>query len=195
MNLCMIRGGLDITNSLVKHLKKSFGNIISVHDDFSLFQKIKETHCYIPLSFDEENYHFERSSEKTVKYKLPDGTEIKLEKEIFNAYLDFDLIWSDDISDFFQSINSVDLKAKLQKSIILTGGVSNTKGYKEYLKCKFQNTLPTSAKLKFFSNKEPQFDASMGAFILISMSAMKDLWFKRFEYEDEGVERFYRKIK
>eukprot|EP01080_Neovahlkampfia_damariscottae_P003479 gene3479-6128_t len=183
------RGGIDFTQYLSKYINPQLSNDYS---KTKLFQNIKEQYSYIPIDLLDEVRKFSKGSDLDVKYKLPDGSLFNLKKELILGYDDLCSDWAEDIVDVFCSINSFELKSKLEKSIILTGGVSNTKGYSEFISNFFQNSLPMTSKQKYIKSIIPNDDSLLGGSVLVSMSSFDDSWLKKEQYNEQG---YYKKIK
>eukprot|EP00494_Astrolonche_serrata_P030491 UN30759 len=128
--------GRDITKQLLKLMQKS-GYSFNLEADQELLRDMKEKYCYVAHDTKQEMTLALETTAIVEKFKLPDGREISIGSERFEAP---EILFRPDLCGkevkgvaemVFDSINaaSMDLRADLYKHIVLSGGTSMLAGY------------------------------------------------------------------
>ncbi len=66
-------------------LLRRSGYNFTTSSEFEIVKKIKETHCYVQLMSDSSHGAGEEKKSSASSYFLPDGSEIKLRSEMWQA--------------------------------------------------------------------------------------------------------------
>lgn len=184
-------GGKEITENLQMLLCKK-GYNFNKSDNFLVLNSIKEEVC--DLNVVDKNTKIEN-----VNYKLPDDTIIEIGEE---RYLAPNILFNPLLNEFeypgiheilFDSISktNVELKLKFYNSIILTGGNTKMKGYKERLNHEMKKITPKNLKIRLHSPNNPEFSPWIGGNIISSMENTKKMWVSYKEYYESGrIPRF-----
>jgi hypothetical protein len=146
-------------------------------------------------------------------YELPDGSVLRLgaaasvvpevlfDPKAANALLPGAAEWehaegSQGVQDLIQQAidqADVDIRRELYSNIVVTGGVSRTKGFGERLLSEMYGTAPqnfaTRIKLVNVHQFAPQVTSHtwLGGSILASLGSFQQEWISKKEYEDGGV--------
>ena len=177
-------GGEDISNSLLSMIKNNLDESYENLKGRLLADNIKEKLGYVPLGgiVEEEEY----------TYSLPEGTEIKIGKEVskctellFEPGENNDLKSIDDI--VISSLNKCDpdIKDDIKESICLIGGNTYLRNFEERLK----NNLSDKKEMGNFnvsSNPERQYSSWIGGSLISSLDNFQYMWVKKEEYDENG---------
>ena len=183
-------GGKDVTNTLKILLKQK--NVINNNylNNEKLLNDIKEKQCYIKTLKDDNEDFVSIDSE----YILPDRSKIKLKDEkilapeilfnnklIYGEYPTFHEM-------VFNSINKCDLniKGKLYKSIILSGGNMKFKGIEEKMKLNLSYLIPRGIDIKIKIQEEPQLNCWNGGNIIASLNTFNKMLVFKKEWDECG---------
>jgi len=201
--------GRDITKHLLKLMQKS-GYSFNLEADQELLRDMKEKYCYVAHNTDTEMKLALETTAIVEKFKLPDGREISIGLERFEApeiLFRPDLYGREDkgVAEMvFDSINaaSLDLRSDLYKHIVLSGGTSMLAGYPSRLEKDLtdiyvkkilsgdRSRLKTSkAKIKIEDPPRRKNIVFLGGSVLANL--MKDVddgqfWLSREDWEETG---------
>ena len=184
-------GGKDVTNVLGILIEKNnpYTNK-NLYSNIKVLNEIKEKHCYINTSKNEADDFISIDSE----YILPDRSRLFLKNEkilapeilfnnklIFGEYLPFHKM-------VINSINKVDIniKNKLYKTIILSGGNTKFKKLEEKLKMNIQDLIPRGIDIKIRIQEEPELNCWKGGNIIASLSSFSKILVKKKQWEEFG---------
>jgi len=192
-------GGKNVTNFLTDKLSKKT-NYQSINELKKLSKIIKEKFCRVSLNYEEE-LNDPKFIEK--QYKLPDGNELKLEKELFicpEALFDPNLIGEEIPGIPMQMYNSImkcenDIRKDLYSNIILAGGNTLLNDFHERIHQEIQCLAPTSVlpKLKIIAQNERKYTAWIGGALIAGLQNFQANWVSHAEYQEAGPQIIHRK--
>ena len=184
-------GGKDVSNILKILLKQNNPNINSkVFDNIKVINEIKENQCYIKTLKDENEDFVSIPSD----YILPDGNKLVLNDEkilapeilfnnklIFAEYLTFHEM-------VINSINKVDIniKNKLYKTILLSGGNTKFKGIEEKMKTNLSYLMPRGIDIKIRTQINPELNCWNGGNIIASLNTFNKMLVNKKEWDECG---------
>jgi len=184
-------GGKDVTNVLKILIEKNNPYIDqNLYNNINLLNEIKENHCYIKTLKNENEDFTSIDSE----YILPDRSKLILKDEkilapeilfnnklIFAEYLPFHKM-------IINSINKVDIniKNKLYKTIILSGGNTKFKKIEERLKMNLFELVPRGVEFKIRTQEEPELNCWKGGNIVASLSSFSKILVDKKQWEEMG---------
>jgi actin beta/gamma 1 len=177
-------GGEDISKSLLQMIENELDPSYKYLKGRLLADNIKEKFGFIPLGGDLE--------EEEYKYILPEGTEIKLGKEVcnctellFNPGKNAELRSIDDIVVSSLSKCDPDIKDDIKESICLIGGNTYLRNFEEKLK----NNLSDKKEMGNFNiaaNPERQFSSWIGGSLISSLDNFQYMSVKKEEFDENG---------
>jgi len=198
--------GRDITEYLIKLLFLR-GYNFNKSADFDTVRQIKEKHCYVAYDVQQENKLAKETTVLVETYTLPDGREIKIGAERFEAP---EALFQPHLIDvekeglaelLFNSIQSadIDVRSELYKHIVLSGGSTMYPGLpsrveREVRQLYFQRVVKGNVdqykKFKCAVESPPRRKhmVFLGGSVLADL--MKDnpnFWITRSEYEEQGI--------
>lgn len=177
-------GGEDISKYLLEMIEKDLDPSYKDLKGRLLADNIKEKLGYIPLGGDLE--------EEEYIYTLPEGTEIKLGKQVskctellFNPGENSDLRSIDDI--VVSSLNKCDpdIKEDIKESICLIGGNTYLKNFEEKLKNNLSD-IKEMGNFNISANPERQYSSWIGGSLISSLENFQYMWVKKEEYDENG---------
>ena len=159
-------------------------------------EKIKEKHCYVPIGIPNN----EKQNDEVIY--LPDGQQFSLPYETVTCpgYLT-DATLEGSVPHLMRSLvnNAIDEHQDptplLSDSVIVTGGVSLTRGLLPTLHKSLADAFPThriQKPVSHSSNEERRYSPWVGGSIT-SMFLPSELWVNRSEYGEEGRRVIHRK--
>jgi actin-related protein 2 len=204
--------GRDITNYLIK-LMLLRGYAFNRTADFETVRQIKEKFCYVGYDLELEKKLALETTVLVESYTLPDGREIKIGAERFEApEAMFDPILADKeglgIAELvFDTINKCDLdtRAEFYKHIVLSGGSTMYPGLpsrlekdiKElYLKRVLNGDKSRLAKFKIKIEDPPRRKHMVflgGAVLADIMKDKPEFWMSKKDYHEKGIDFVLRK--
>ena len=184
-------GGRDVSGILKILLKQNNPKFNSnILDNNKVLNEIKENQCYIKTLKDENEDFVSIPSE----YILPDGGKLVLNDEkilapeilfnnklIFGEYLTFHEM-------VINSINKVDIniKNKLYKTIILSGGNTKFKGIEDKMKTNLSYLIPRGVDIKIRSQINPELNCWNGGNIIASLNTFNKMLVNKKEWDECG---------
>ena len=182
-------GGKDVTDTLKLLINKNNPYISSrLIDNNKVLKEIKEKFCYIKTPKEENEEFVSIDSE----YILPDGRKITLNDEkilapeilfnnqlIYAEYLPFHEM-------IFNSIDKVDInmKNKLYKLIVLSGGNAQFKGIEEKIKYNLSDLIPRGVEIKIRSQINPELNCWNGGNIVASLDSFNKMLVNKKEWDE-----------
>ena len=192
-------GGKTVTNFLKDKLSKKL-NYQSENELKKLSKIIKEKLCRVSLNYEEE-LNEEKFNE--IQYKLPDGNELKLEKELFICpeTLFSPILTGQEIPGIpMQMYNSImkcenDIRKDLYSNIILAGGNTLLNDFHERIHQEIQCLAPNSLiqKLKVIAQNERKYTAWIGGALISGLQNFQANWVTHAEYQEAGPQIIHRK--
>ena len=192
--------GRDLTDYLQKILSEIGVNLTSSAGR-EIVKDIKEKICHVALNYNKELNEFNISSDKDIKYKLPDENvitigdqQIRCPEVMFNP----ELIGREDAGIHeltFRSImqSDVDVRKSLYENIVLSGGNTLFSGLPERLHQEIKLLAPPTMKIKVIAPPERKFSVWMGGSVISSLASFQSQWITRDEYEESGPGIVHRK--
>lgn len=182
MSRLLMENGLQLYNSSGKEIIK----------------QIKEKLCYVSLNYEKElntNY-------KNEKYVLPDGQIIKIGQERFKCpeALFNPMILGKSVSGVHEliksTINNCDITIRkiLYKNIILSGGTTTFKGFKNRLELELNNLVNSNTIVKIINPLQRKFTVWIGGSVLGSLDTFNDYYVTRKEYDEHGISIIHKKF-
>ena len=184
-------GGKDVTNTLKILINRNNRDIkFDTFSNIQILEEIKKKQCYIKTIKD-KNEEFESIPSE---YILPDGYQLKLINEkilapeilfnhklIFAEYLGFHEM-------VINSINKVDIniKNKLYKTIVLSGGNIQFKGLEEKMISKIVKMSPKGIDIKIKKQINPELNCWNGGNIIASLSSFQKMLVTKKDWEEYG---------
>ena len=165
--------------------------------------RLKEKLCYV--SMDAKQELKKMGSRSAAEFELPDGSKISVGPERFQCT---EVLFQPSLLDhqtpglpslIHQSITASDpkLSSELHSRIVLSGGNTMFRGYKERMLKEITSLSPLPSKKKSVINVVAQEDRSLcswiGGSILASLSSFKDMWVTNKEYQEFGPAIVHRK--
>ena len=185
-------GGKDVSNTLNILLKQrnSDINYINFFDDIKVLNDIKEKQCYIKTLKDDNEDFVSVHSE----YILPDGSKLNLQDEKILApeiLFNNKLIFQEYFPFHEMVINSIDkcdvnIKGKLYKTIVMSGGNTKFKGIEEKMKTNLSYLIPRGVDIKLRIQENPELNCWNGGNIVASLSTFNKMLVYKKEWEECG---------
>ena len=192
-------GGKLVTNFLMDKLKENNDEIL--YNEIKKNAKIiKEKLCRVSLNYEEE---INNSNINEIKYKLPDGKEVNLNKELFicpELLFQPNLIGKEIPGIPMQMYNSImkcetDLRKELYSNMILAGGNTLLNDFHERIHQEMECLAPSSVlpKLKVIAPNERKYTAWIGGALFAGLQIFQTNWVTHSEYQDAGPQIIHRK--
>ena len=185
-------GGKDVSNTLNILLKQrnSDINYINFFDDIKVLNDIKEKQCYIKTLKDDNEDFVSIHSE----YILPDGSKLNLQDEKILApeiLFNNKLIFQEYFPFHEMVINSIDkcdvnIKGKLYKTIVMSGGNTKFKGIEEKMKTNLSYLIPRGVDIKLRMQENPELNCWNGGNIVASLNTFNKMLVYKKDWEECG---------
>ncbi|KAL0478728.1 actin-related protein 2 [Acrasis kona] len=201
--------GRDITDYLIKLLAIR-GYSFNRTADFETVRQIKEKLCYVGYDMDLERKLSLDTTYLVQNYTLPDGREIRIGAERFQAP---EALFNPILADkecagvheqIFNTIQGADIDVRLEfyKSIVLSGGTTMYPGFSSRLEKELKELI-LSKVLKGDKERLAKFKLSIedpprrkhmvflgGAVLADIMKDNKEYWITKQDYDEKGVNAF-----
>ena len=205
--------GRHVTRYLIK-LMLLRGYAFNSSADFETVREIKEKLCYVAHDIKKERALAEETTVLVEKYKLPDGTVIKVGRERFEApeaLFNPSLVdkegegMADMVFNMIQAAD-IDCRSEFYKHIVLSGGSSMYPGLPSrlekdirdrYLKDVLKGDSKRLNRLKLRIEDPPRRKhmVFLGAAVLGDlMRDREDFWISKRDYEEQGIDRVVAKL-
>ncbi|KAJ5071049.1 actin-7-related [Anaeramoeba ignava] len=192
--------GIDVTDYLIK-LVENQGYSFKTSNEIEIAREIKEKLCFCSLNYEEELKGNQNELEK--EYELKNGDIITISEErmkccecLFNPKLigvDLEGIHKLIYNSIMEC--DIDLRKDLFENIVLSGGTTLIPNFNERLKKEIELLAPKQTKIHIVSVPERKFLTWIGGSILGSLTAYKNMWIPKEDYEEYGPSivdrRFY----
>jgi centractin len=181
--------GRDVTEYLQTLLRKA-GWVFHTSAEKEVVRQMKEKISYVALDPRREEKEWARGvypgaeedrKNKIVEYTLPDGKKLKIGAERFRApeiLFDPELIGLEYtgvqqmVVDAIQRTD-MDLRKNLYGNIVLSGGVTLTKGFGDRLLSEMQRLAVKDMRIKIFAPPERKYSTWIGGSILAGLSTFR----------------------
>ena len=191
--------GKCINDYLIKTMTES-NEILSklpVFDINKIATDIKEKLCRISLDYDKE---IEDQTKNSMLYKLPDGTEFSLEKELFKCP---EVIFEPKLNGIEKPglgllmYNSIlkcehEQRKELYSNVVLSGGNTLLTDFPDRITLELQK-LSSTSKPKVSAQGERRFTAWIGGSLIAGLSNFQQNWVTHSEYQEAGPQIIHRK--
>ncbi|GKT23871.1 Actin [Aduncisulcus paluster] len=190
--------GSDITNFLISLLRER-GYDFRTSRGIDIVCKMKEELCYVhPHAVKDISYdHLSAEEFAEYNYKLPDGQEIVLSRELPRATeaLFFPSLIGKDHpslgSVIFNSIVKcdVDIRNDLFNNIVLCGGNTLFKGFASRLRTEVDKSIDKGPKIhvNVIDTPEREYSVWLGGSILTRLTTFDSMVMTAKEYDEQGV--------
>ena len=193
-------GGKLVTNFLMDKIKENNKDDILFNEIKKNSKIIKEKLCRVSLNYENE---LNDNNTNEIKYKLPDGKEVNLNKELFicpELLFEPKLIGMEIPGIHMQMYNSImkcenDLRKELYSNIILAGGNTLLNDFHERIHQEIECLAPSSLlpKLKVIAQNERKYTAWIGGALIAGLQIFQNNWVSHSEYQEAGPQIIHRK--
>ncbi|KFQ56396.1 Actin-1, partial [Nestor notabilis] len=190
--------GRDITEYFMKLLLESGHTFVSTAER-EIVRDIKEKLCYVALDPVQEMKA--KPEEIMREYRLPDNNIIQIGNQLFRAPETLFMPANIGVEApgvhrmIFNSIMTcdIDMRRSLYGNVLLSGGSTLFRGFKERLQKELQAGVPSTARVKIISPQDRVYSVWIGASILASLRAFRNMWVTRDDYYEAGPTVLQRK--
>jgi actin-related protein len=200
VNHCNLRtnlAGRNMTNYMGRLLMEQ-GLYLHNSSEREIVKKIKEKLCYLSLNYQKEL----KTNHKHEKYTLPDGQIIKIGQERFKcpeALFNPSLLRKE-IPGIHELIkNTIDncditIRKNLYNNIILSGGTTTFKGFKDRLELELENLVNKNTTIKIINPLQRKYTVWIGGSILGSLETFSNYFVTKKEWEESGNSIIHKKF-
>lgn len=190
--------GRGVTKYLVRHLLETRHSSVSTAER-EIVRDVKEKLCYVAL---DPSQNMQEKPEKLMcKYILPDGMALKAEHQLFQApealFVPAEaeipgpgvggmVLWS--VAKCHEHI-----QCDVLRNVLLSGRSTLFQGFKERLLKELQTGVPNTIHIKIISPQDRMYSVWLGASILGSLRAFRNMWVTREDYNEVGPTVLQRK--
>jgi centractin len=183
-------GGRDVTRYM-QLLLRQHGTFLDTSAEFEIVREIKETQCYVQSS------RVADSKDVARKHRLPDGTEISLQREMSEAP---ELLFDPSLHGFecpsvVQTVSDcvkacdIDLRRQLYESVFLSGGATMIPQFCDRFLPELARVTPRSCTVRVHAPADRHLTAWTGASFLAQLSSFRDMITSKQDYNEHGKER------
>ena len=192
--------GRDVNDQL-RNLLEYKGYNFKTSSEKQIVRDIKEKLCYVASDPKMES-HLYKTKNMTRSYKLPDGTVIKIDDEMFKApeiLFDPTLIGKEICGIDHAVFNSIqksdmDVRKYLYTNIVLSGGTTMIKNLDYRLEKELNILKPQRMdKVKIIAHPERKYSVWIGGSVLSSLSSFETMWITKSEYKEYGNHIIHKK--
>lgn len=188
-------GGNELSKYLVKALNDR-GYSFMTSSEREIVNGIKEKLCYVALDFEKE-----KSSGLEKTYELPDGQVIKLGNELFSCpevFFNPSLLGDGRTGIHESTLRSImncdiDLRKDMFGNIVLSGGSTLFRGFKERYEKEVAALAPSSMKVKVTAPEERKYSTWIGGSMFALLSTFREKCITFAEYDESGPTIVHRK--
>ncbi|CAF4891221.1 unnamed protein product, partial [Rotaria socialis] len=191
--------GRDLTDWMTRLLAERGYSFASTAQR-EIVRDMKEKLGYVALDFQDELSKSSHSKDIEKNYELPDGQKITIGNERFlcpEALFTPSMIGQREsgianmVYDTIMKCD-IDLRDRLYRRIVLSGGATSTKGLENRLKKEIRELVPSETKIRIISASEQDIAVWLGGSILSSLSTFQKMWITKQEYNDFGPSIMHR---
>ncbi|EUB58199.1 Actin, cytoplasmic [Echinococcus granulosus] len=192
--------GRDITDYLNKLLLKRGYSMVS-SAELEVVRDIKEHLCYVAVDPEEEFKRAQVDPSMEKHYEMPDGQLIHVSTERFQSpeILFSPQLIGREIYGIHEALHHViegceiDLRRTMYKNVVLSGGSTMFEGLIERLQNEVNHLAAKNVKVKVNGLEKRNYAAWIGASILGSLNAFREMIITKGEYEEMGPRIVHRK--
>ncbi|XP_048384604.1 actin-3-like [Stegostoma tigrinum] len=192
--------GRELTDNFMESLLHR-GYHFSSATERLLAENIKGKLCHVALDYVQEMTDATTSSTLDKSYELPDGQILTINKECFQCpealfQPSFLGIPSDGVhktvNDSIEACEDC-IRSDLYTNIILAGGSTMFPGIADRIQKEITLLAPKTMKIKVITSSERKYLGWIGASVLASLSAFKEMCTTKQEYDEAGPSIIHRK--
>ncbi|KAM4646786.1 actin-1-like [Amazona ochrocephala] len=190
--------GRSVTKYLTRLLLETGNSFVSTAER-EIVQDIKEKLCYVVLD-PSQKMHAE-PAKLLRRYILPDGRAVETGDQLFRAPKALFVPAEAGITGpgvgmmVLQSFSKChrDIQPSILRSVLLSGGSTLFQGFKERLQKELQAGVPSTARVKIISPQDRVYSVWIGASILATSRAFRNMWVTKEDYCEAGPTVLQRK--
>ncbi|GAB1610173.1 actin-2 [Argonauta hians] len=191
--------GQDLTKYL-RNILIDAGFSFASTAQYETIRDIKEKLCYVALDYKQE-LEAASSSDFAKSYKLPDGKEISIGKELFQCgEALFKPVFAGKEkhgihTSAFDSIMKcdIDVRRDMYSNIVLSGGSTKFPGLENRLQNEITALAPSTMKIKLVAPAEREYSVWIGGTLLPSQSIFEQMWISKHDYDESGPQIIHKK--
>jgi len=186
---------------LIKKVYEKYNYIdFNKYENKKYIKLTKEKSSRVSLNYEKE---INSNEDNNISFKLPDGNEIFLDKELFictESIFKPELLGVEMPGVHFKIYNSI-MKSKIENrkelfsNIILSGGNTLLINYQQRIKMEMKKLVPEnlSNKIKIIAPSERKYATWIGGSILAGLGNFQYMWITQNEYQDCEPQIVHRK--
>jgi len=183
--------GRDVTSYLQMLLRRN-GYSFHKSSEFEIIRQIKETKCYIPKIYTQEEDLEKKEQIAFKEFMLPDGHVVKIGGEQFKApeilfkpeLIGLEYMGVHDLVTSSIMAADLDIRPELCTSMYLAGGCTLFDGFGDRILNEIRKKIPKNMKLKIMSPPERKYTAWIGGSILSMLAPFQQMCITKQEYEE-----------
>ena len=188
-----------MTGNLQKILKSKH---ISVSYDNA--KKVKEASAVMATNYEKEYDAIKRGASdlESYHYSLPDGTQLFLEEEriksvecLFNPSMvgKYDEGLKEALTSCFSEDNNIDFMPLALENLILSGGNTKIKGFKQRLHKEIMEIVPRKSVIRIHDRPDKEHLSWLGGSVITSLASFNKMWITKDDYDEIGPSIVHRK--
>jgi actin-related protein len=192
--------GRNVTEYLSRILSDR-GVYLKSSSEMESVRKMKEELCYVALDYDKEIENASRNHGLTKTFVLPDGQEIHLGTERFQApealfqpnLIGFDFHGVSQATEEAIRKCDLDIRRPLYENIIMSGGTTLYHGIENRLKYDLKKNAPSTARIQVRADPQRMYSVWIGGKILSLLQSFEEQWITMEEFQEYGPNVVHRK--
>lgn len=192
--------GRDITDYLKNLLMKRGYSLVS-SAELEVVRDIKERLCYVTMDTDKELQRAQVDPTIERQYEMPDGQFIRISTERFQSpevlftpeLIGLEISGIPDVAHKVIEGCEIDLRRSMYKNIVLSGGSTMFEGIIPRVEMEISRQATKNVRVKVIGSEKRNYAAWIGASILGSLNAFKEMIATKEEYREMGPGIIHRK--
>lgn len=195
---CLLQGvtrldfaGRGITKYLARLLMEIGHSFVSATEK-EIVRDMKEKLCYVAL--DPIKKMQQKPENLMFEYMLPDGRTVKAGDQLFRAPealfapAEVQIQGAGVVGMILQSAAkcSTHIRTDVLRNVVLVGGSTLFRGFKERLLKELQAEVPSATPVKIISPKNRMHSVWIGASLLANSTSLRNMWVSREDYSEVG---------